>query len=495
MNDDEEELAPCEPKLTELGNGERLARMFGKELRYVHAWKAWLRWEGTHWRRDQVGIEMAKAKLVVYALFEDAARLAKLAASGDERVTGVAGAMAKFAVLSSKAGALRAAATLAQSEIPIAATPDVFDRDPWMLNVANGTIDLRTGELRPHEQEDMITMLAAVEFDPAALCPHWEEFLQRILPDVEVRAFMQRFLGYSLTGDTSEQVVVFLYGGGANGKSTLLGVVQDILADYALQAPPSLLMAQERGGDDLGRRQRATLVNKRLVLCQEIEAGRFLNEAQVKQLTGGDKITAARLYEAEFEFAATHKLVVATNHKPKVRGQDDGIWRRIRLIPFEVTIPEAERDPDLGAKLRTEAAGILAWCVRGCLDWQRDRLGIPPAVRAASADYRTDEDALAEFLETKTERDRRAFVSTKRLYSVYSDWCKANDEQPWAKKTFTSALVERHYKRDTKTVDGKTAACIVGLRLRHAEGDEPCNGTMMDYSTADSTASDDSVPF
>lgn len=455
-------------RLTEKWNGERIAQKFGDALRYVQRWKTWLCWDERRWARDQVGAEMMMAKKNV-ELLDSEAKASLAAAAGDEAATMMAEKLAAFAKASAKANAIRAALLLAQSETPIAATSEAFDRDAWLLNVANGTVDLRTGKLGPHRREDLITMLAPVAFDPAARAPVFERFLERVLPDVEMRTYVQRLLGSTLTGDVGDEAIFFLYGTGRNGKSKLLGSVQYVLGDYALQASPVLLLATERGGDDAGKRARAALRGKRLVLVQEVDSDRYLNEAQLKQITGGDKITGARLYEDEGEFAPTHKVIVATNYKPKVRGQDEGIWSRLRLVPFTVTIPEAERDRNLTAKLEREASGILTWLVQGCLEWQRKGLAEPAAVREATATYRADEDDLGEFLEAYTEATVDAFVSSGELHAALVSH-SGDFERVMSKKALVEALAERGFPGARRTVNGTTVRGILGLRLRPAGG-------------------------
>lgn len=458
---------PTEYALTDLGNAERFARLCGSRYRYVKAWRAWLVWDGLRWKRDEVGSEMQAAKIVVRSLYSDAAAAARAAAGGDERAQDRAAAILKWARNSASEHAMRAMVALAQTEEPIVATPDTFDLDPMLLNVLDGTVDLRTGHVRAHRQGDMITQLAPVRFDAAATCPTFDAFFQRVQTDPAVRSWLQRFFGYCLSGDVGAQILVFFLGMGANGKSTLLNAVQSLLGDYATQGSPGLLIAAERGGDDQGKRHRATLRGRRFVACQEIEAGRYLNEAQVKQITGGDRLTCARLYENETEFLPTHKLVVAANTKPHVRGQDHGIWRRIRLVRFPVTIPSAERDPDLTAKLNAESAGILQWALRGCLAWQRDGLEPPASITIATDAYQADEDRLGEFLDARTVRDASAVIATAELHRVYIAWCDARGERPWSQRALTTAIEERGFETARPRIAGVQARAVVGLRARN----------------------------
>lgn len=456
-----------EYELSELGNARRIAKSFGYELRYVQEW-GWLAWDGMRWKRDELGMEIVAAKDIITELQNDAAKLAAEGAEAENNDKSYAAElMLKWARRSSAARVIESSAKLARTEQPIAASASNFDADPWALNVTNGTIDLRTGELRPHCPEDWHTMLAPVAYDPHALCPTWDNFIAWALPDDDVRSWFQRFIGYCLTGEVSEQVLTFLHGGGANGKSTSLGAIKYVWGEYAVQGSPGLIMSPDHGnGEELARRQRAMLKGRRLVLVQEIEAGRYLNEAQVKQLTGGDMYTAAKLYQNEIEIEPTHKIAIATNYKPVVRGSDRGIWRRIRLVPFVAQIADADKDPELPKKLREEAPGILAWAVRGCLAWQRDGLSPPRAMVSAAEGYRQDEDRLGEFLADHTEQSGE--VSSRELYRRYKAWCEERGEKPWTQRALIHALTERGYKAGRPSIGGQQVRGLVGLSLKHS---------------------------
>lgn len=267
----------------------------------------------------------------------------------------------------------------------LAILPATLDAHTWWLNVDNGTLDLRNGTLRPHERRDYLTQLCPVAYDPAAKCPTWLQFLETILGrDGDLVVYVQRLVGYCLTGSTREHVLPFLYGVGANGKSTFIGTLLAMLgSDYAIKAPSDLLLAKQ----DTHPTERADLFGKRLVACVEVEDGRRLAESLVKELTGGDRVRARRMREDFWEFPATHKIWLAANHKPTVRGIDLGIWRRIKLLPFTVVIPDDQQDKDLPVKLLDELPGILAWAVEGCRQWLVDGLREPACVRSATGDY------------------------------------------------------------------------------------------------------------
>jgi putative DNA primase/helicase len=335
---------------------------------------------------------------------------------------------------------------------------DVFDADPLLLNVRNGTLDLRTGELRPHCREDMCTRLAPVDFDASAPAPLFEAFLARIFAgDQEVIGFLQRFLGYCLTGSVEEQVMGVFHGTGANGKSTLLGLLVALLGDYAQQLSPTFLLATKYPAH---QEEQERLRGHRLACAIETPAGERFNEALVKHLTGGDRISARGIRAHRVEFNPTHKLILAANDKPEVRGMDEAIWRRLLLVPFGVEIPAEERDPRLREKLIAEAPGILAWLVAGCLEWRSGGLRPPSTVMAASADYRLEMDTVGRFLEAECVRGPGFFVKKGQLRTAYEDWCRHEGAEPlgaraWAKQLaameFGSGATADHDKHRTWT--------------------------------------------
>lgn len=452
-------------RATEIDNARRLARMHGHRLRYVQPWKRWLAWDGKRWCRDDVGVEMIAAKEVADSLFVEAAAVIA-AAGGDEDKAKKGESMLKWARASSKAAALRAMLSLAQSEDPIAAAPDMFDRDPFVLNVLNGTIDLRSGQLHPHRQTDMLTRLAPVEYNPKASCPQWDKFLARVLPDEDVRTFVQRFIGYALTGDVGEQLLAFMYGLGANGKSVLLDVILALLGDYGCRAAPDLVLAKQ---GEAHPTEVADLEGRRMVVCSEIEQGRAWAESLIKRVTGDTTIKARHMKQDFYEFRATHKLVIAANIRPTVRGTDEAIWRRMRLVPFDVTIPPAERDRGLVARLvATESRGILAWAVAGCLAWQRDGLGAPAAIDKATADYREEQDLLGLWIAEECVVVPGVFASTTALYGSYSAWCERTGRHAWSREAMRARLVGRPgiATKNTNTARGFEG---IGLVARQPE--------------------------
>jgi len=315
--------------------------------------------------------------------------------------------------------------------------------------------------LRPHDRDDLITRKSPVAYEPAATCPRWEAFLARVLGgNLELIAFMQRAVGYSLTGHTGEQVLLMLFGDGANGKSTLIETIRAICGDYATQADFTSFVKRNGEGP---RNDLARLEGARFVAAVEADAGKPLSETTLKQITGGDVITARYLFHEYFEFTPRFKLWLACNHAPNISGTDEGIWRRIRLVPFETTIPESERDPDLVAKLKHELPGILAWAVRGAMDWYWERLGAPPEVRTATAEYRREMDNFGPFFDEWIIIDPTKEESTGVLYTYYAEWCALEGRPQGSRTAFGTVLRRRGFESDRRT---KGRRVWVGLALR-----------------------------
>jgi putative DNA primase/helicase len=430
--------------LTDLGNAERFVAQHGQDVRYCYPWRKWLVWTGARWERDDSGQVHRLAKETVRSIYQEAAE----AESESQRKE-----LAKHATGSEAEARIRAMLELAKSEVPV--SPDELDADPWVFNCQNGTVDLvGSGELMAHRREDLITKIALVEYDQDADAPTWRATLERVLPNPEIRAFFKRLCGYALTGGTAEHVLPMLYGTGANGKSTVLNALLDTLGDYATQAAPDLLIAKRNSHPT----ELADLFGMRLVAAIEVEDGRRLAESLVKQLTGGDRVKARKMRQDFWEFSPTHKVFMAVNHKPTVRGTDTAIWRRIRLIPFTETIPPAEQDKRLPDKLRRERAGILAWAVRGCLEWQREGLLAPDEVRKATREYRAEMDIIAAFIDEECIVAEHASATAKALYSAYSEWCKENGEKPESQRRFGGRLRERGYESGRITTGARKGA-------------------------------------
>jgi putative DNA primase/helicase len=439
--------------LTDLGNARRLVHRHGRNLRYCWLWRKWLVWDGKRWVKDDTGEVYRLAKETVSSIYQEAA-----AAPNDEARK----ELGKHATRSEAGARIKEMVDLARSDVPV--MPDELDASPDLLNTESGTIDLRTGELREHRREDLITKIAPTTYGPDAAAPTWEAFLERVLPGEDLRAFVQRAVGYSATGDTSEQCMFINHGGGANGKSTFQEAIAAALGDYAMRAPTEMLLAKRSDGvpNDVAR-----LKGARFVSASETEEGRRLAESRIKDLTGQDTITARFMKAEWFDFAPTHKLWLSTNHKPEIRGTDAAIWRRIRLVPWAVTIPPAEQDKKLPIALRHELAGILAWVVRGCLQWRREGLQAPDEVRKATGEYRAEMDVLAGFLVECCELDTGHWEYAKDLYECYKRWCAENGERPEPQRKFGGRLGERGFQRDRGGSRG--AGIWRGVRLTEGE--------------------------
>ena len=414
--------------LTDLGNSERFVADHGEDVRYCYPWSTWLVWTGARWERDDAGWVHRLAKRTVRKIYQEAA-----AAEDEDRRK----ALAKHAARSEAADKIRAMLELAKSEVPV--SPDELDGAAMLLNTRSGTIDLRTGGMREHRREDLITKLAPVEYDPGAEAPAWAATLERVLPSEAVRAFFKRLCGYAISGDVSEHVLPVLFGTGANGKSTILNALLAAVGDYGMQAAPDLLVSKKGSHPT----EVADLFGMRLVASIEVEDGSRLAESLVKQLTGGDKVRARRMRQDFWQFAPTHKVFMAANHKPEVRGTDNAIWRRLRLIPFTETIPAAEQDKKLPEKLEAELAGVLRWAIEGCLDWQHEGLQAPAEVRKATGAYRSEMDVIGAFLADECEIGKDYRASFKAVYASYSEWCVEGGERPETQRKFNARLKER----------------------------------------------------
>lgn len=420
----------------------QFVKKYGEDFIYCETWKKWLVWDGSRWSEDR----LLRAFAASTSIATD---------SGD----------------SSRHKAERISGTLKVAQAMLSVAPEEFNKNPWILNCPNGSIDLKAMKLLPHNREDRITSLCPTPFDPEAKCPRWEKFLLDIMGgSQELVNYLQKLAGYVLTGVIREHVLPIAYGSGANGKSTFLKTLRRVMGpDYAAESAPDLLMTKERGGAH--PTERADLAGKRLITTIEVEDGKHLAENFVKQLTGGDEIKVRRMRENFWTLDPTWKIFMATNNRPEIKGTDFGVWRRIRLIPFSVTIAPAAQDTALGEKLEVEAQGILAWAARGCAAWQENGLSDPPAVTDATAEYKSDSDILGRFFADCCMLMPTLKAEAGALYDVFREWY-ANEfnGEPMNGTVFGRRLAELGY--NVTKVGGKKWRNGIGLQESAARTDK-----------------------
>ncbi len=424
---------------TDLGNSERFVYQNKYQLRYCPTLNSWFYWNGKRWVED---FENKAYYLARQTIREIGSVEAGQYPDGHSRRT----ALNKWALKSESQARLRAMVDLSQSDPQVLISQDCFDKDDFLLNCQNGTLDLRTGKLLSFRKKDYITKITTINHDPSAICPTWGKFLNEIFDEnEELINYIKKVIGYSLTGSTREQEFYFLYGTGANGKSTFINVIMKLLgSEYSRQTASGLLLSKGNNESSSGE-EIAVLAGSRLVSTTEVDEGRRLAESLVKQLSGGDRIRARRLYSQSFEFTPSFKIFMTGNSKPRIVGTDLGIWRRIRLIPFTVTVPPEDQDLDLTEKLLKELPGILNWAIEGCLEWQSEGLDPPDMVIAVTGAYQAEGDVLGAFLNETIIHILHTKTQAKRLYQIYCDWCEANGERPYSMRKFNQYLKERGY--------------------------------------------------
>lgn len=431
--------------LTDVGNAQRLVHEHGQDIHWEPHWQRWFCWTGKRWEIDESGEIERRAKATIRSIYSDAARLdLQVAQSTDEcsELKKKASMLRKHADKSEQKPRIDAAVALAKSEPGVHISYEELDADPMLLNTLSGTVDLRTGEVRPHQREDMLTKMICLPLeDINTPAPTWERFIREIMcGDEEMVDFLQKAAGYSLTGRLDEQCLFILFGNGSNGKSTFVETLRQLLGDYAQQADFSTFLEHE--GDKV-RNDIARMVGARFVAATEGPEGKRLDEAVIKHLTGADRIPARFLYREHFEFTATHKIFLSTNHKPVIKGVDEGIWRRLRLVPFAAHFSKDKKDPYLMEKLRKEFPGILAWCIRGCLAWQKDRLGMPKAVEEATKEYRNEMDTIQAFISECCVLAPGCSTQSQHLYERYRQWASANGYGVLSQTRFSMTLSDR----------------------------------------------------
>lgn len=402
----------------------QFAGMHLGELRYVAKWAAWFIWSGTHWRRDETLAALGNVRSFCRAIAEDI-KARPLSAE------------------ISSAKKIGAVERLCRADQRIAATVDQWDADPWALNTPAGVVDLRSGELRPHRPEDHFSKITAVGPDGGERPALWLDFLDKVTGgDREIENFLQRVFGYCLTGDVSAHGMFFLYGLGGNGKSVAIETIAGILGEYHRRAPMETFMAShgERHPTDL-----AMLQGARMVTASEVEAGARWAESKIKTITGGDTIPARFMRGDYFEYRPQFKLILLGNHKPVLSSVDEAMRRRLHMIPFNVTIPAAARDPELREKLKREWPAILQWCVEGALEYRQHGLKPPSPVAAASDEYLAAEDATTAWIDECCIRDVRRWAGTTALFNSWRQWADRNGEFVGSSKRFSQALQARGF--------------------------------------------------
>lgn len=444
---------PGEP-WTELGYGHRLRAVYGDRLRYVPAWRRWLVWDGKRWGHDATGQAQRWAKVTARRMTTAALAIQ------DEQARKTAMATARKM---ESAHAISGILTLTGTEDGIAVSPADLDADPFLLNCANGTLDLRTGDLRGHDPADLITKIAGAAFDPAADGPAFTGFLERVQPDPEMRAYLARLIGHALEGRVREHILPILHGDGANGKGTFIAAILAAAGDYADAADPDLLNARVFDTHPTGV---ADLFGLRLAVLHESDAGRKLAEGTVKRLTGGDRLKARRMREDFWHFEPSHTFIMLTNHKPLIAGQDEGIWRRLRLVPWDVVIPPDERDDRLGDRLRLESDYILTWLVGGYRDWRDRGLADPGRVAKATAAFRADSDTLGRFIDQRCITGPNFTARSAELFAAWGKWCTTEGVESGTNKAFTDSLHNRGF--DTR--HSRVGTIWDGLGLAAEEG-------------------------
>lgn len=438
-DDEDDQVRRSGDPEADLANARQMVAMFGDRIRYIVAWKKWLCWDSKRWRIDETGEIYRYAKQVSDALPKTSKN------GGPSRTQTAAG--------------INSMINLAGTEPGIALAPDQLDADPHLFNVTNGTVDLRTGELQPHNPNNLITKIAGAAYDPHAPCPEFTKFLERVQPDPDMRDFLGRLFGHALLGKVVEHVLGIFYGTGANGKTTLVEAVTSVFGNYGDTIEPGLLI--DRG--ETHPTGTSDLFGLRLAVTHETDAGRRLAESTVKRLTGGDRIKARRMREDFWSFKPSHSIIMATNHKPVVRGTDEGIWRRLRFIPFDVVIPEQERDGTLPEKLTHEADGILAWIIAGYHQWRDHRLAEPEQVSAATTAFRHESDMLGLFLEERCVLSSAMVVQSSELYTAWFDWCRNENHEPGTQTAFSRTLQDRGFDPPKKNGYGRMIWRGIGL--------------------------------
>ena len=426
-----------EMQFTDITNRDYFLKAFGSKIRYCLMWNKFLIWNGTCWEIDKKGKVEEDCVDFVHHMYRGLRVITDLQLQKD---------FEKHLIKSESFRRIQALVGLLKMSKDIKVSDEELDTDNYLFNVNGITLNLKNGKGFPPEPTNLITKRSKFIYDKDAKCPTWDMFLLQIFnKDTDLIRFVQKAMGYSLSGDVREQCLFILWGTGANGKSTFLNVLQELFGDYACTTGTETFMKKtSEQSNDLAR-----LKGIRLVTTTEVEQGKALSESLIKQITGGDEITARFLYGEYFSFKPTFKIFMATNHKPKIRGADNGIWRRIKMIPFTVTIPAEQRDKTLTEKLIVENSGILNWLIQGYALWRKEGLNEPEAIRDANEEYRMDMDTVGTFVNDCFDLDAsmRWRLPNQMLYQTYIKWCNANNERVMSQKWLTMRMSEKGFKR------------------------------------------------
>jgi len=447
-------LIPFE--FNDIGNAKRLVVLYGDTIRYCPEWKEWFYFSCGYWKEDIEGYLYAMARETIKKL-------------ETESIEEENEAMKKFVVKAGNHSRIEAmleqAKTFTENDIPIVA--DRWDVNNSLICLKNVTVDFQIGEktafplVREHRREDFITKQLPFDYDESATCPIWEQFLMDIIPDQETRDFVRRAIGYTLTGFTSEDMLFILHGSGSNGKSTFVETIGEMLGKYAKTIKPETLIMNDKS--NAMKTEIASVCGARFVRTSEIDEGKRLSESLVKQMTGGDRISTRFLFGRDFEYDPTYKIWISTNHKPKIYGNDDGIWRRICLIPFEVTIAKEKRDKFLDLKLKKELPGIFNWAIKGLMEWKAHGLNPPEKVQRANAQYRSDEDVLQGFIDDCIEKTVQLSIGASELYDFYKLYCEQNGTVVLSSTSFGKKMHDDKGFEKTKSAG---RMFYTGIRIR-----------------------------
>ena len=405
-------------KQSDWGNAQRLIHLYGENIRYCYPSKKWYIWNGRFWEEDRTGYLYRLAKDTVRAIYDEVHRMT----DPDYRKP-----LAQWAMSCEFEKRQKAMIKLAESEPGVPIIPEQFDSDPYLLNVLNGSIDLKTGNLKFPERTDYMTKIAPVRFEPDNILALWDKVLDQLTGgNQEFKSFLQRAAGYSISGDTSEEVLFFIHGPAASGKSTFLEAIKATLGGYAKTADFQTFLKSNKSGP---RNDIARLKGARFVSSLEVDEGKALAEGIVKAITGGDTVSARFLHQEFFEFRPSFKLWLAANHAPRVKADDDAMWRRIIRIPFDQVILPEKRDPEIKKILcNPERSGstILNWLIKGFRKWQEERLDIPDSIQKATQDYRQDMNPVKDFIDSECELFPEAWTSSAKLWERYQSWTREN---------------------------------------------------------------------